>query len=226
MLVGKQINISDELSNSKSIASDRFKSCVTGDDMSAKVVYHPPFTFCPKALHIFAANQLPVFAGGVDNGIERRIVVVPFTRTIPEQERIPDIGTKIAQNEGHIVIALAIRAAEDVWKNGIYTIPDSCTIATHQWFRDVDPVSDWLEDNGLERNVISAGITLRQLYSNFNSEMRELGIYHIPSARRFKQRLRSEIDKDEKWVIVRRSAGEMIFPKNLFNRVSKVTKFR
>ena len=71
MLVGKQINISDELSNSKSIASDRFKSCVTSDDMSTKVVYHPPFTFCPKALHIFAANQLSVFAGGVDNAIER-----------------------------------------------------------------------------------------------------------------------------------------------------------
>lgn len=225
MLVGKQINISDELSNSKAIASDRFKSCVTGDDLSAKVVYHPPFTFCPKALHIFAANQLPVFAGGVDNGIERRIVVLPFTRTIPERERIPDIGNKIAQNEGHIVIALAIRAAEDVRKNGIYTIPDSCNIATQQWFKDVDPVSEWLDDNGLVRNVTSAGITIRELYSKFNSEMRDLGLYHVPSARRFKQRLRSEVDKGDNWMIVRRNVGEMIFPKDLFSRVSKVTKF-
>jgi len=225
MLVGKQINISDELSNSKAIASDRFKACVTGDDMSAKVVYHPPFTFTPQALHIFAANQLPVFSGGVDNGIERRIVVLPFNRTIPEGERIPDIGEKIAQNEGHIVIALAIRAAEGLLKNGVYTIPQSCITATQQWFRDVDPVSEWLEDNGLERNVTSAGITIRELYSKFNSEMREWGIYHIPSARRFKQRLRSEVDKEEKWVIVRRNVGEMIFPKDLFNGVPIVTKF-
>ena len=225
MLVGKQINISDELSNSKAIASDRFKACVTGDDMSAKVVYHPPFTFSPKALHIFAANQLPVFSGGVDNGIERRIVVLPFDRTIPEEERIPDIGDKIAQNEGHIVIALAIRAAEELLKNGVYTIPQSCNAATQQWFRDVDPVSEWLEDNGLERYVTTAGITIRELYSKFNSEMRELGIYHIPSARRFKQRLRSEVDQEEKWVIVRRNVGDMIFPKDLFNSVSKVTKF-
>jgi phage/plasmid-associated DNA primase len=161
----------------------------------------------------------------VDNGIERRIVVLPFNRTIPEEERIPDIGDKIAQNEGHIVIALAIRAAEELLNNGVYTIPRNCNAATQQWFRDVDPVSEWLEDNGLERYVTTAGITIRELYSKFNSEMRELGIYHIPSARRFKQRLRSEVDQEEKWVIVRRNVGEMIFPKDLFNSVSKVTKF-
>lgn len=85
-------------------------------------------------------------------------------------------------------------------------------------------MSEWIEDNGLGRNVNSSGITIRDLYAKFNSDMRDLGLYHIPSARRFKQRLRSEIDKEDQWVIVRRNDGETIVPKDLFSSVSKVTK--
>lgn len=180
-LAGCQVNLSDEISSAKAIASDRLKAAITGDPVSAKVVYQKPFTFIPRALHIFAANQLPSFSGGVDNGVERRLVVVPFERTIPECERIPELGQKIATTEGDVVVSLAINAAAKLLTRGQYSIPAKCETATAQWFKDADPVLEWLEDGGLDRHVTSAGMVLNSIYAKFRDDARELGISFVPS---------------------------------------------
>ena len=221
-LAGCQANLADELSSAKAIATDRFKATVTGDPVQAKVVYKVPFTFTPRALHVFSANHLPSFSGGVDNGIVRRIVVVPFNRSIPEAERIPDLAAKIIEQEGDVLVSLALQAAADVVARGGYTIPSKCEAATAQWFKDVDPVAQWLEDGGLERHVHTAGILIRELYVRFREDMSNLGIQHIPWQSRFTQRLRERVESDPKWDILRRNKGEMVFPRTL---VTGVTSF-
>ena len=226
MLAGCQVNLSDEISGSKAIASDRFKAAITGDPVSAKVVYQRPFTFIPRALHVFAANQLPSFSGGVDNGVERRLVVLPFERTIPEHERIPSLGQKIAEQEGDIVVSLAIDAAAELLKRGCYSIPTKCEMATSQWFKDADPVIEWLEDGGLDRHVKTAGTPLTSIYAAFRDDARELGISFVPSKRRFTQRLRDFVEADGRWKIVKRASGNMVFPNDLLVGVTEVTQFR
>ena len=47
-----------------------------------------------KAIHVYATNALPNFQGGVDAGVERRMLVVPFNLTIPKEDRVPDIAQK------------------------------------------------------------------------------------------------------------------------------------
>ncbi|MDA0187320.1 MAG: DNA-primase RepB domain-containing protein, partial [Proteobacteria bacterium] len=163
-LAGCQVNLSDEISSAKAIATDRFKATVTGDPVQAKAIYKVPFTFTPRALHVFSANHLPSFSGGVDNGIVRRIVVVPFNRSIPEAERIPDLAAKIVEQEGYVLVSLALQAAADVVARGGFTIPSKCEAATVQWFKDVDPVAEWFEDGALERHVHTAGVLVRDLY--------------------------------------------------------------
>ena len=76
-------NLSDELSGANAIRSDKLKAVVTGDTVSGKKVYKPVCSFKPNAIHIFATNVLPNFKGGVDEGINRRVKVIPFDRTIP-----------------------------------------------------------------------------------------------------------------------------------------------
>lgn len=221
-LAGCQVNLADELSSAKAIATDRFKATVTGDQVQAKAIYKEPFTFTPRALHVFSANHLPSFSGGVDNGIVRRIVVVPFNRSIPEAERIPDLAARIIEHEGDVLVSLALQAAADVVARGAYTIPSKCEAATAQWFKDIDPVAEWFEDGGLERHVHTAGVLVRELYVRFREDMSNLGIQHIPGQSRFTQRLRERVDSDPKWDILRRNKGEMVFPRTL---VTGVTSF-
>ena len=44
-LAGKMANITDELSSSRAIASDKFKQLITGETVSAKEVYRKVFSF-------------------------------------------------------------------------------------------------------------------------------------------------------------------------------------
>lgn len=222
-LAGCQVNLTDELSSSKAIATDRFKATVTGDPVQAKAIYREPFTFTPRALHVFSANHLPSFSGGVDNGIMRRIVVVPFSRSIPEAERIPDLAAKIIEHEGDMLVSLAIQAAAGVVARGHYTIPPKCEAATAQWFRDVDPVAEWFEDGGLERHVHTGGMLVRELYVRFRQDVADLGILHVPGQSRFTQRLRERVESCTKWEIVRRNTGEMVFPLPVVSKVTKIS---
>ena len=223
-LAGCQVNLTDEISSSKAIATDRFKATVTGDPVQAKAIYREPFSFTPTALHIFSANHLPSFSGGVDNGIIRRIVVIPFNRSIPESERISGFAKLIIEHEGDLLVSLAVRAAAYVVSRGHYSLTVGSQKATEQWFKDVDPVTEWFEDGGLERHAKSAGILVRELYTRFRDDSSDLGITHIPGQSRFKQRLREKVASDPQWDITRRSKGEMLFPRSLVSRVTNFPK--
>jgi phage/plasmid-associated DNA primase len=88
-LMGKLLNASDELSP-EAIASDTFKAVVTGDLAEGRDVCKSRVEFCSVAQNLFAANQLPSFKSGVDRGVQRRLLLIPFTRSIPLEERIED----------------------------------------------------------------------------------------------------------------------------------------
>jgi putative DNA primase/helicase len=92
-------NLSDTLSGANAIRSDKLKAVVTGATVTGKKVYKPVCSFKPKAIHIFATNVLPNFKGEVDEGINRRVKVIPFDRFIPMNERVTRIAEKIILNE-------------------------------------------------------------------------------------------------------------------------------
>ena len=163
-------------------------------------------------------------SGGVDNGIIRRIVVIPFNRSIPESERISDLAERIIEHEGDLLVSLVVQAAANVVSRGHYSLTVESKIATEQWFKDVDPVTEWFEDGGLERHVKTAGILVRELYTRFRDDSSNLGITHIPGQNRFKQRLREKISSDPQWDITRRNKGDMLFPRSLVTTVMKFPK--
>jgi hypothetical protein len=82
-LVAKHLNASDELSGADAIASEVFKAVVTGEPVTGRDVYRSAVNFRSVAQNVFAANTLPTFKGGIDRGVQRRLLVVNFNRTIP-----------------------------------------------------------------------------------------------------------------------------------------------
>ena len=47
-LIGASANLSDELSNAAAISSDKFKAVITGDPVTAKIIYKEPVEFKPR----------------------------------------------------------------------------------------------------------------------------------------------------------------------------------
>jgi phage/plasmid-associated DNA primase len=143
-LAGKLFNGADELKGSAAIASDVFKAAVTGQFITARDLYRSKIDFRPIALHLFATQTLPSFEGGFDRGVLRRLLVLVFTRVIPQEGRIIDIGRRIAAEEADLLLAFAVGGATRLIRQKEFTVPPSSEKALQRWATTADPVLAWI----------------------------------------------------------------------------------
>jgi P4 family phage/plasmid primase-like protien len=167
-LVGKLLNAADELSAS-AIATDIFKAVVTGEPIEGRDVYKPRMEFRPIAQNLFATNNLPPFSGGMDRGVQRRLLVVPFNRTIPVEERVENIGRRIAAEEADLLLAWATEGASRLIRQRNFTLPPSCKQALTDWLYGADPVLAWLDECVVVEPVVDGkpSIKTRKAYDHF-----------------------------------------------------------
>jgi P4 family phage/plasmid primase-like protien len=145
-LIGKLLNASDELGTVQAITSDAFKAVVTGEPIRGADKYKPAVDFRPKAQHVFACNRLPNFQSGMDRGVMRRLVLITFDRTIPEDERIADIGQRIAREEADLLLAWAVEGATRLLERERFEEPASSGEALSEWAYGSDPVQAFIAD--------------------------------------------------------------------------------
>jgi putative DNA primase/helicase len=164
-LIGKLLNASDELTSAAAVASDAFKQIITGEPITSRDVYRSAVTFRPVAQHLYATNDLPSFKGGMDRGVQRRLLVLTFNRTIPEEERIEHIGIRISTEEIDLLLDWAVKGAQRLLKQRYFTEPASSRVALQDWLYGTDPVLAWLEQAaGLDTH---AQIQTKDAYAEF-----------------------------------------------------------
>ena len=164
-LIGKLLNASDELTSAAAIASDAFKQIITGEPITSRDVYRSAVTFRPMAQHLYATNDLPSFKGGMDRGVQRRLLVLTFNRTIPEAERIEHIGGRISTEETDLLLDWAVKGAQRLLKQRYFTEPKSSQRALKEWLFGTDPVLAWLEQAALlDKN---SQVQTREAYAQF-----------------------------------------------------------
>ena len=207
-LVGKSINVTDELSGTKAIVSDKMKSVITGDMISAKKIYQPVFNFRPLALHIFASNELPNFEGGVDAGIERRLKVIPFKRSIPKEEQIPQIAEKIVNDGSDVLLYLAVNGLKEVIEKGDYEIPNVVDSETKEWFKLADVILEWFNEGELDNKIISKKrYHFKTAYQDFIEWMKRRNhCAFYPTNQRFNSRIRA-LANHSKYIVAKDSKG-------------------
>jgi len=198
-LAGKYLNAADELSGSAAIASDTFKSTVTGEPVTGREVYRTAFTFRPVAQHVFCTNALPSFSGGIDRGVARRLLVITFNRVIPKEERVEHIGLRIGEEEADLLLAWAVEGASRLIRQRDFTIPPSSKEALHDWLHSADPVLAWVQAGGVvvvDPNLPewkTARIKSKDAYSWFKKFAVDQGFREntLPAITGFVQRLTS-----------------------------------
>jgi P4 family phage/plasmid primase-like protien len=194
-LAGKLLNASDELSSATAVAAEVFKAVITGEPVEGRDVYKSRVEFRPIAQHLFATNTLPPFQGGMDRGVQRRLLVITFNRVIPLDERIEGIGRRIADEETDLLLAWVVEGASRLIRQRNFTVPPRSKQALVDWMLGADPVLAWLEECVEVQPIINGypSLTTRAVYDHFYTWATAEGFRNekLPTINGFVQRVQA-----------------------------------
>ena len=183
-LGGKLVNYSSEMG--KKIESDCFKKLASGEPVEAAEKYGQPFTMEQYAKLIFNTNELPKDIEHT-NAFFRRFLIIPFTVTIPENDRDPHLANKIIECELSGVLNWALSGLDRLLKQGKFTYSEAVEKELEKFKNESDSVKLFLDENGYESTPTSH-IPLKKLYSDYRSYCIEYG-YRWLNYKNFQQRL-------------------------------------
>ena len=179
-LAGRRLVVASELADGGRLNEGLIKDLTGGDTMSARFLYGEPFAFKPTFKLWLYGNHKPTIAG-TDDGIWRRVRLIPFTVQIPEGERDPALPAKLrAELLG--LLAWAIRGWQDFQRGGLGA-PSAVTQATAEYRAESDTLGQFLA----ECCHVAQGATARggELYAAYTAWAEQNGLRRPLSNVRF-----------------------------------------
>lgn len=118
---------------------------ITGDaTITARRMREDFFTFQATHKLFIAANTKPRVRG-TDNGIWRRMKLVPWPVKIPKQEQDKGLANWLAEHEGPGILAWLVRGCL-AWQNRGLEEPDAIRKATAEYRMAEDVLGRWIEE--------------------------------------------------------------------------------
>jgi putative DNA primase/helicase len=171
----RHISVNETRENGK-LSEERVKNLTSNEALEARFLHQNPFTFAPTHKTDITTNHKPVIAG-TDEGIWRRIHLVPFTVTIPEEERDEHYREKYLVPELAGILNWMLEGLKAYNERGL-TPPEAIQAATRAYRTEMDVIEQWLEDNCLCNPQASE--SLLELYKNYvdylGNEFRQVGV--------------------------------------------------
>ncbi len=123
-MAGARFVLSSEIPENRKLNESLVKDLTGGDAITARKLFANPFTFTPNHKLWIFGNHKPRVAG-TDEGIWRRIRVVPFNVTIPKEQRrqMSDV-LEVFQNEMPGILAWAVNGCI-LWQVNGLPIPEA-----------------------------------------------------------------------------------------------------
>lgn len=143
-LKGARLVTTSEAEQGKQLSESLIKQITGGDKLTARFLYGECFDFNPTFKIFMATNHKPSIKGS-DNGIWRRIKMIPFTVTIPPEKRDKHLTEKlIAENSG---ILNWLLEGYVMWeKEGLCNEPKAVADATAEYRDDMDSIQTFINE--------------------------------------------------------------------------------
>jgi len=145
--VGKVVNATNESSHIiEEEAESILKSFVAGDRFTFERKFREPVQAVPTAKVMISTNALPRFTDKTQ-GIWRRILLVPFEKTIPEENQVKGLAADIIATELPGVFNWALEGLRKLNRAGGFSLPDRSKTLLEDYRRDADPARAFLLEN-------------------------------------------------------------------------------
>jgi putative DNA primase/helicase len=142
-LRGARLVTAVETEEGRRWAESKIKALTGGDKISARFMRQDFFEYVPQFKLLIAGNHKPGLRS-VDEAIRRRLHLIPFTVTIPPEERDPELPNKLkAESAG--ILQWAVQGCLD-WQERGLAPPTIVTAATAAYLEAEDAIAAWISD--------------------------------------------------------------------------------
>lgn len=153
-LKGARFVTASEVEDGKRLNESLIKSLTGGDTISARFLYAEPFEFRPEFKLWVSGNHKPRIRG-TDDGIWRRILLIPFDVTIPPAERDGMLKEKLLL-ELPGIFAWAVEGCK-MWQSEGLGRPAEIEAAIQEYREEMDPLADFLEERTVKDSTARVG---------------------------------------------------------------------
>ncbi len=180
-LQGRRLVVVSETGEAGRLNEEQVKALTGGDRITARRMQMDFYQFDPSHMLILQTNHKPRVTG-TDEGIWRRLRLIPFTVTVPADKRDPKLPDKL-RAEARGILAWAFEGWRKYQRDGFLT-PAAVTAATNEYRDASDQIGAFVSEScevGIHFTVASAD--LYRAYSTWCEEagerprsQRELGM--------------------------------------------------
>jgi putative DNA primase/helicase len=159
-LPGIRMVTTAEIGEGRAMDEPRVKAIVGGDRTTTRDLYRSSFDFSPVCKLWISTNHAPQIRGN-DEGMWRRVCMVPFDETIAYEEMDRDLPRKLrAELPG--ILAWAVRGCIEWQRDGLLE-PDVVRIRTSEYRSDQDVLGQFIDEccdvDPAARESVSALVT-------------------------------------------------------------------
>lgn len=191
-LLGKILNVADDINASYLEKSSNFKTIASGDPIMIRPIYSPATTLSSKATLVFTCNEIPVFKDK-SGGIKKRMRVIPCDARVQKRDRT--IDEKLSSDHAKsYLLNLAIKGLKRILKRGDLTECEAVNEITRKYFVESDSVISFLEEHDID------GVIKAAAYRKYVAYCEESGLKSVGNSE-FGRRVSNEGYGDERITI-------------------------
>jgi len=185
-LAGARFVTATESKESKRLDEAKLKQVTGGDTITARFLHKEFFEYRPQYKIWLATNHRPAIMG-TDEGIWRRLRLVPFTVYIPDEKKDEKLPAKL-QAESAGILAWALRGLEEYREHGLME-PEGVIEATAEYREAEDWLTRFLDEHTERKD--GGYVQARKLYSQYCDWAKETK-EQVRSERRFAEALQEK----------------------------------
>jgi len=174
----------------------KVKEITGGDQVSARFMRQDFFTFFPQFKLVIAGNHKPAIRN-IDEAMRRRLHLIPFTITVPPEQRDKQLQSKLL-TERNAIFAWGVQGCL-AWQREGLKAPQCVLDATEEYFESEDAMGRWLEERCVR--IPTAKSLTTELFTDWKQWAEAAGEF-MGTQRRFSDLLMAR--GTEKW---RNSSG-------------------
>jgi len=182
-LRGRRFVYTDELTDNKRFDESKIKDITSHDRLNGRMIYQETITFNPTHKLWMYGNHRPTITGQ-DEGIWRRLHLIPFTVTIPDEKKRPPEELKAEfQAEISGILRWALTGFKK-WRDqkGLRPLPKVIAEATKDYRSDMDTIGAFIAEEVAES--VGASIPHKVLYARYKAWCQEQGITYVMTSKK------------------------------------------